>query len=176
MYVFRIDPENRVTAHAGTKPIHAPDGEHCFADPKELARLINKWPTTRLVEIWNKLPHTKKVLRFTDRKTAAERIWSAVQKLQPLGRDQSGKPSLTRARAKNNPFDARDGTKAARIIALLSRPSGATLTEIMAETGWQAHSVRGFISGQLSRRLGLRIKSFKNGGERTYRIVKGQIA
>jgi hypothetical protein len=46
----------------------------------------------------------------------------------------------------------------------------------MAETGWQAHSVRGFISGQLSTRLGLSIKSFKNGGERTYRIVKGETA
>jgi len=169
MYFFKIDPENRVTAHAGTKPIHAPEGEHCFADPKELARLINKWPATRLVEIWNKLPHTKKVLRFTDRKTAAERIWSAVQKLEPSGRN-------LRARAKNNPFDARDGTKSARMVALLSRPSGATLAEIMAETGWQAHSVRGFISGQLSRRLGLSIKSFKNGGERTYRIVKGETA
>ena len=169
MYVFTIDPENRVTAHAGTKSIHAPKGEHCFADPKELARLINKWPATRLVEIWNKLPHTKNVLRFSDRKTATERIWSAVQKLQPSGRDQ-------RVRAKTNPFGARDGTKSARMIALLSRPSGATLTELMAETGWQAHSVRGFISGQLSRRLGLRIKSFKNGGERTYRIVKGETA
>ena len=167
MHIFTIDAENRVTAQA--KSIHVPTAEHCFADPKELARLINKWPATRLVEIWNKLPHTKNVLRFTDRKTASERIWSAVQKLQPSGRDQ-------RVRAKTNPFGARDGTKSARMIALLSRPSGAILTELMAETGWQAHSVRGFISGQLSRRLGLRIKSFKNGGERTYRIVKGETA
>jgi hypothetical protein len=174
MYVFKIDLENRVTAHA--KPIDAPEGEHCFADPKELARLINKWPATRLVEIWNKLPHTKKVLRFTDRKTAAERIWSAVQSLQPSPLEQKGKPRPAKSKPKSNPFGARDGTKAARMIALLSRPSGATLTEIMAETGWQAHSVRGFISGQLSRRLGLRIKSFKNGGERTYRIVKGETA
>ena len=176
MYVFKIDPENRVTAHAGTKRIHAPEGEHCFADPKELARLLNKWPATRLVEIWNKLPHTKKVLRFTDRKTAAERIWSAVQSLQPSPLEQKGKPRPAKSKPKSNPFGARDGTKSARITALLSRPAGATLAELMAETGWQAHSVRGFISGQLSRRLGLRIKSFKNGGERTYRIVKGETA
>jgi len=56
------------------------------------------------------------------------------------------------------------------MIALLKRPSGATLNELMAETGWQAHSVRGFISGQLSKRLGFRIKSFKRDGERVYRI------
>jgi hypothetical protein len=176
MYVFKIDPENRVTAHAGTKPIHVPEGEHCFADANDLARLINKWPATRLVEIWNKLPHTKKVLRFTDRKTAGERIWSAIQSLQPSPLGQKNKPRHAKAKAKRNPFGTREGTKAERMIALLSRPSGATLAEIMAETGWQAHSVRGFISGQLSRRLGLRIKSFKNGGERTYRIVKGETA
>ncbi|MGD1092123.1 MAG: DUF3489 domain-containing protein [Bryobacteraceae bacterium] len=64
----------------------------------------------------------------------------------------------------------RDGTKTERIIALLKRPSGATLNELMAETGWQPHSVRGFISGQLSKRLGFRIKSFKRAGERVYRI------
>lgn len=47
MYVFPIDAANRVTARAGTKTIHAPEGEHCFADPKKLARLIAKWPGRR---------------------------------------------------------------------------------------------------------------------------------
>ena len=172
MYTFKIDAENRVTAHA--QSIHIPTGEHCFADPKELARLIVKWPGTRLVEIWNKLPHTKKLSKFTNRKTAAERIWSAVQQLQPSL--EKGTPHRAKAKTKTNPFGGRDSTKSARIIALLTRPVGATLTEIMAETGWQAHSVRGFISGQLSRRLGLRIKSFKQDGERAYRILKGEIA
>jgi len=50
----------------------------------------------------------------------------------------------------------------------------ATLSDIMAETGWQAHSVRRFISGQLSKRDGFRIKSFKGGGERVYRIMEGK--
>jgi len=167
MYIFTIDPENRITAHA--KSIHVPKGESQFADPKGLARLAGDWPGARLVEIWNKLPDTKKLLRFTNRKTAVDRIWSVVQSLQPS-------PSSAKAMPKSNPFGTRDGTKAARMIALLSRSSGATLTEIMAETGWQAHSVRGFISGHLSRRLGLGIKSFKNGGERTYRIVRGATA
>jgi hypothetical protein len=59
MYVFKIDPENRVTAHAGTKRIHAPEGEHCFADPKELARLIKKWPATR-VSTWLRSPKRRR--------------------------------------------------------------------------------------------------------------------
>lgn len=167
MYLFKIDAENRITAHAETKFVKAPKGDHCFADAKELTRLAATWPASRLVEIWNKLPDTKRVSRFTSRKTALQRIWDAIQNLRPL-------PAKTKA--KSNPLDERDGTKSARVITLLSRPTGATLSEIMAETGWQAHSVRGFISGQLTRRLGLRIKSSKTGGERTYRIVKGESA
>jgi hypothetical protein len=56
-------------------------------------------------------------------------------------------------------------------VALLKRSGGATLTSLMRATGWQAHSVRGFISGALGKRLGLKIDSFKNSrGERAYRI------
>jgi hypothetical protein len=55
-------------------------------------------------------------------------------------------------------------------MALLKRPEGATLKAIMAATGWQAHSVRGFLSGQLNKRMGLKVKSFKRDGERVYRV------
>jgi hypothetical protein len=58
------------------------------------------------------------------------------------------------------------------VIALLQRPNGATLTELMTATGWQAHSVRGFISGTLRKKLGLSLTSAKNAaGEHTYRIT-----
>src|ERR1035441_4227995 len=50
---------------------------------------------------------------------------------------------------------ARDGSKAASIIDLLKRPNGASLAEIMKATNWQAHSVRGFISGSLGKKMGL---------------------
>jgi hypothetical protein len=58
MYIFVIDAENRVTAHAATKPFTVPKGEYKFADLKELVRLAAGWPGARLVEIWNKLPGT----------------------------------------------------------------------------------------------------------------------
>jgi hypothetical protein len=175
MYIFVIDAENRVTAHAATKPFTVPKGEYKFADLEELARLAAGWPGARLVEIWNKLPGTRTVLRFADRKGAIQRIWKVVEDLEPSRAEQKGR-TVPRTRAKVDTANARDGTKSERIIALLRRPSGATITDIMAETGWQAHSVRGFISGQLSRRLGLRVKSFKHDGERIYRIVKGETA
>jgi hypothetical protein len=56
------------------------------------------------------------------------------------------------------------------VIALLRQPTGATLKTVMRATGWQAHSVRGFISGQLGKKMGLRVRSFERDGERVYAI------
>ena len=64
---------------------------------------------------------------------------------------------------------ARDGSKAARVLDLLKRADGATLDELMKFTGWQAHSVRGFLSGVVRKKLLLTVVSIKTkGGERTY--------
>ena len=52
------------------------------------------------------------------------------------------------------PITIRTGTKQAQIIALLQRPEGAAITEIVAETGWMPHSVRGMISGTLKKEAG----------------------
>ena len=67
---------------------------------------------------------------------------------------------------------AKEGSKAAKIIDLLKRPNGATLAEIMKAAGWQAHSVRGFLS-TAGKKHRLKIESTRNGaGERTYKIAK----
>ena len=66
---------------------------------------------------------------------------------------------------------ARDGSKTAKILDLLKRPDGATLAELMKVTGWQAHSVRGFLSGTVGKKLGLTVASTKgDDGERTYSV------
>ena len=66
---------------------------------------------------------------------------------------------------------ARDGSKAAKVLELLKQPGGASLKEIMKATTWQAHSVRGFLSGTLRKKLGLTVTSTKSeDGERTYSI------
>ena len=59
-------------------------------------------------------------------------------------------------------------TKLDQLTALLARPRGASLAEMVAATGWQAHSVRGALSGALKRR-GLEIASEKIDGVRRYR-------
>jgi hypothetical protein len=107
---------------------------------------------SRLCEIWNSLPGTRPVRRFTDRETAVRRIWNQAQEL-PMS--SSAKDTIT---------------KADQILALLRQPSGASLNSIIEVTGWQAHSVRGFVSGHLIKKLRLRVKSFRRDGERVYAI------
>lgn len=69
------------------------------------------------------------------------------------------------------PVNLRKGTKQAELIALLQTPDGASILEITAVTGWQAHSARGVISGQLKKKLGLAVISEKvEGRGRVYRI------
>jgi hypothetical protein len=63
--------------------------------------------------------------------------------------------------ATSKPPSQRAGTKQAQIIALLERPEGATIAEIIAATAWQAHSARGLISGVLKKKLGLVITADK---------------
>ena len=66
---------------------------------------------------------------------------------------------------------ARQGSKTAKFLALLKRPGGATGADLMKATGWQAHSVRGFLSGTVSKKLGLAVTSAKaEDGERTYSV------
>ena len=68
---------------------------------------------------------------------------------------------------------ARRGSKTAKILDLLKRPGGVTLKELIKATGWQAHSVRGFLSGTLGKKMGTPVKSAKRAdGERAYRLSK----
>jgi hypothetical protein len=67
----------------------------------------------------------------------------------------------------------RESTKEALLIEMLRRPEGATIAQIMAATGWQAHTCRGAFAGALKRKRGLTVTSEKRErGERIYRIAE----
>jgi Protein of unknown function (DUF3489) len=75
------------------------------------------------------------------------------------------------ARVKNPSPASHGGNKTARILDLLKRAGGVSLKELMEETGWQPHSVRGFLSGVIGKKMGTPVESFKSDeGERCYRM------
>ena len=102
------------------------------------------------------------------------RIWKAIQVLEasvaahgPTAGTKKGRPAQKATVAKRAESAK---TKTEQIIALLKQPSGATLKALMTATGWQSHSVRGFLSGHLGKKMGLKVKSFERDGERVYAL------
>ena len=91
---------------------------------------------------------------------------------------KAGKPAAKKEARMANKKATKDSvprefSKKAIVLDLLRRKDGATMAEIAKATGWQNHSIRGFISGNLTKKMGLVVESAKNeAGERTYRIAK----
>ena len=162
--LFHLTTEGHIRTSNEPESADADAGGGSFASERELQELASAWPMKRLVEIWNGLPGVEPVTRFTDRKTAIARIWRAIQPRAEKG----GKPARRASQSRHRPV-FREGSKAARVCSLLSRPEGATLNQIRSATGWQAHTVRGFISRNLSKQ-GRKVRSFEREGERVYRL------
>ena len=77
-------------------------------------------------------------------------------------------------KAASNPQKPATTTKAAKILSLLRRNNGATIAELAKATNWQAHSVRGFMSGKLKKKQGIQINSSQEDGKpRRYSIDGG---
>jgi hypothetical protein len=74
------------------------------------------------------------------------------------------------AKVANKPAAPEKG-KIANVIAMLRRPKGASITDLCKATGWQAHSVRGALSGTIKKKLGFKVTSEKSDGVRVYRIA-----
>ena len=82
MKTFAIENEtNNITIYMSAKEAEAVSGSERFNSAATLAKLADNWSMTRLIEIWNSLPGATPVRKFTDRKTAVNRIWKAIQSL-----------------------------------------------------------------------------------------------
>jgi hypothetical protein len=177
---FVIDIDNLTVNPADAQ--QEADGKAMFHNPEELAAMAAEWPMARLVAIWNNLPGVVPVNRFTDRPTAVRRIWNAVQVPTDSQAHSDGSvignrnraAGSKRTRRRSSKPVARPDSKKAAVIELLRQPKGATLKEIMNITGWQPHSVRGFISGALVKKAQLEVTSSKRSdGERVYHVSRG---
>ena len=238
MKTYTIENEtNNITVHGTAQDAEAVANAERFRNEAGLAKLAAQWPSARLVEIWNSLPGATPVKKFTDRKKAVTRIWTALQnlagsaptELAPVSEQPAVEiaeipvadavsetaiavapeeeapasieppavdtpvtpqtpnvaPSEAPATKKATPAKkatkgpkkaaeakpAREGSKTETILALMRQPGGATLQAIRDATGWQAHSVRGFVSGTLGKKMGLSVESVKGvDGQRSYSI------
>lgn len=156
--------------------------------------LIAEQPATRGVEVWRESDDGRMTLVITDAGLQAIGVTPEGEAgLQAIGVTPEGeaeasgdvnepKPQKNRHRAARPRAAAepetteqpsvRPGTKLALLVDLLRAGDGASIDEIVAATGWQAHSVRGAISGALKKKLGLTVASEKQDDRgRVYRIA-----
>jgi Protein of unknown function (DUF3489) len=173
MKTFVLTSDRNITAFPSRKTAAA-TGDPIFSTVEEMAEIFRLAKVTPL-EIWNTLPGVTPVKKFTDRATAMARIWKQLANLE-VSPDfpQSAEPTTLAQSAAVTPQTAhtpRPGSKQEQVLQLLKRSNGATLGEIANATGWQRHTVRGFIAGTVKTKLRLVVESFKTeAGERSYRV------
>jgi hypothetical protein len=110
-------------------------------------------------------PKAKKATAGTRRAPVARQKGKSRKKASPAKKA----PKTQKGEKKGN--SARDGSKTAKILELLKRPGGASSKELMKTTGWQAHSVRGFLSGTIRKKMGLAVASTRGeDNERRYYV------
>ena len=132
----------------------ATEGEIAVTSKEELqaAPLSGK----RLLALWNALPGVQKRKKLGDRTALIDQLWSAIDALP----DPEPQP------------DAKRQSKQGKVIAMLSRPEGATVDEIGSAMGWQRHTVRGLFSGTLKKKLGLTLASAPEERGRVFRMAE----
>ena len=95
------------------------------------------------------------------------------QKAAKSGKRAGATPPKTKpVQANGKRRGAAPTTKTEQVLGLLRRARGASISDLTSATGWQAHSVRGFLSGTIKKKMGLAVVSEKDGkGIRRYRIA-----
>lgn len=172
------ETQSLILSRAATRPgnlaLPLPDGLHGAAAKMVVGKMIDRgW----IEEARANLRRGEPLWRETGDGHGTTLIATEAG-LEAIGIDPLEASAVARARKARvesqpgpAPISGRAGTKQAQVIALLLRPEGATIAEIAAATGWQAHTVRGAISGALKKKLGLPISSEKVEGRGTvYRM------
>jgi hypothetical protein len=105
---------------------------------------------------------SKKASRAPQRANVAKKKSKSAKKATPAKRAP---------KSANKAKGPRESSKTDKVLDLLKRSGGVTAKELMKGTGWQPHSVRGFLSGTIGKKMGLSLVSTKGeDGERSYSI------
>jgi hypothetical protein len=133
-----------------------------------MTTLISEEKGTPAITATSKKPKAEKKARVAPRRPhIAPAKAKSPRKATAAKKASKGRPEPQVAKSKAT----RDGSKTAKMLDLLKRPGGATSKELMKATGWLPHSVRGFLSGTVGKRMGLTVISAKgDDGERTYSV------
>ena len=133
-----------------------------------MSKLIPEENGTPAAAVSSKKPKPNKKARVAPRRAnVAPAKSKSARNAKPAKKAPKGrtKPEVAKSTI------ARDGSKTTKILDLLKRPGGATSKELMKATGWLPHSVRGFLSGTVRKKMGLTVTSAKGeDGERTYSV------
>jgi hypothetical protein len=182
------DTQTIILSRAATRPgnlaMPLPEGLHGAAAKMAVTRMItNGWleeveaNLRRREPLWREtgdghgttLIATEAGLEAIGIEPLAVSAVASARKAKPQ-KDADRAPT-TEATDHPKPVAIRAGTKQAQIIALIQRPEGASIAEIVEATGWLAHSARGMISGGLKKKLGLPIAATKTASRGTiYRL------
>jgi len=110
--------------------------------------------------------------RSTPKRKSSGKKGKATQAANVAAKATVKDTAKRRFKKSSSPAEGRGNTKKAIVLELLRRKEGAMIAEIAKATEWQNHSIRGFLSGTVSKKMGLALESVKNeAGERTYRIT-----
>ena len=155
---------NAMTIRPATKPCHGSDWAGCARQKRPQCPAspeVHPVLTRRRNRLYAAVPRRLQETYMPKPKNNKRRASSAAKHTK---RAAPARPKAAVARA---------GSKTSACLALLERPEGATIDELQKATGWQPHSVRGFLAGAIKKRLMLQVLSAKEERGRVYRVLPG---